>query len=618
MSALAAVCGEGRGHADAVRRMLDAAAHRARRPSRVHDAGSAALGLRAHRADAPDLVIGPRTRHAVVFDGRLDNASDLAAALGVARDAGDAALVLAAFDRWSEAAPVHLLGDFAFVIWDAAAQRLFCARDAFGQRPLFYASVAGIAVVGSEPQQVLAHPLVPEDVNEGAIAEHLAGSPTTVGETVWTHVLRVPPAHRLSISASGARLSRYWQFPDVPPVAMAPDDDYRRAFLDVLRAAVRARVGDAQRGVGVFLSGGIDSSAIAAIAARLHSEGTAPPVRAYSLAYPKAPCDETRYIDAVVERWTLPSIRLDATAPPREQIVAEIARYRDLPAFPNGSSLDPLRARAAQDVDIVLTGYGGDEWFTGSPLHAADLVREGRVVAAARQMWADAARRGGISGRAALLRHVGAPLVPRSLKPVARAIAGVRPPSFAWIRPEFAARTGLRDRLERPARPGYTRAVHREIDAIVASAQQVIGDELEERAAAAAGIEQRHPFNDRRVAEFGFALPDSQRRRGACTKWIVGSALADDLPELVRSRRDKAEFSGIFVDAIEQLGGRALFERLRIADAGWVDAQAAVERYDRLRALYTRGDAAYIAIAGPLWNIAAVELWFRHTEGVAS
>ena len=93
---------------------------------------------------------------------------------------------------------------------------------------------------------------------------------------------------------------------------------------------------------------------------------------------------------------------------------------------------------------------------------------------------------------------------------------------------------------------------------------------------------------------------------------------ADLTLQTVRVRRDKAEFSPIFVDAIGQLGGRRFFEQLHTADAGWVDGAIAVAQHDRLTALYSDRDGAYIPIAGSLWAIAAVELWFRHTRGATS
>jgi len=602
MSAIAAVfSADGRDHLDAAAAMLDAAAHRGGGAPRTWSAGPVVLGCRPRQRS--DLICGvqPNGGHAVVFDGRLDHRDELIAALSFPKDATDAALVVAAYERWRDHAPACLLGDFAFALWDANLQRLFCARDVFGQRPLFYGCSGDLVAIGSEPQQVLRHPAIPHAINEGVVAEHLAGRPATVDETVWRSVKRLPPAHVLVVSSAGTRAYRYWEFDPGTSVEHASAEGYAEQFAHLFEAAVKCRVRDAGRGVGVFLSGGVDSAAVAGVAARLHGAGETPAVHGFSITFPNASCDETPYIDAVARHAGIRSTRLDAVAPTRSRVEAEIGRYRDLPAFPHGLILDPLRIRAATDVDVVLTGYGGDEWFSGRrPLQIADLVFSGG------------------RPRAALARALIAPFIPRSIKPVARAIAGPQFPAFDWIRPELIARSGLRDRLRRPDAKTFRTGVQRDIHAITSSAVQVIGDELEDRAGAFAGIEQRQPFNDRRVAEFGFALPDSQRWSGDETKVVVRRALARELPDAVLRRRDKAEFSSTFVETVEALGGRRLFDDLLTARAGWVRGAAAVARYDRLVDLYSRGDAAYIAFTGSVWAVVAVELWLRHIEGATA
>jgi len=278
--------------------------------------------------------------------------------------------------------------------------------------------------------------------------------------------------------------------------------------------------------------------------------------------------------------------------------------------------LDPLRRRAAAEVDVVLTGYGGDDWFTGSPLHTADLLREGRVLAAARQYRHDVALPGRGFTRAGLLRAAVAPVLPRAARAVLRPVAGSRRPSYDWIRPEFAARVGLTDRLRRPAARAWRTLVQGEIHKVANSPQQLVGDEREDRAAAAAGIDQRHPFNDRRLAEFGFALPESQRWAGGQTKVVMRRALKTVLPASVLARNDKAEFSSTLVDTIEGLGGRAFFSRLRVAETGWVDDRVIQRIYDEMAGLYRRGDESYIPLADAVWSVAAVELWLtrQHKE----
>jgi asparagine synthase (glutamine-hydrolysing) len=608
MSALAATFADDADVEEAgVLRMLEAAAHRGPRTPRIVRHGPATLGHRgAHHDRSDQPFVDPQTTDAIVFDGRLDNRDELCALLGKTADHSDAALALAAYRQWSDAAPSMLLGDFALIVWDAQQGRLFCARDALGQRPLFYGSGARTPlVVASEPQQVRAHPAIGTRVNEGVIAEYLAGQPMTVAETVWADVRRLPPGHAIVASRGGVRVFRHWDFDPGHGAPCRDDEQYAMCFAELFRQAVRCRARDGEA-VGLFLSGGVDSSAIAGM---MSAGGFLPDT--YSLTFPGLSVDETPYIDAVVAHWGLRSTRLEARPPTRLAIEREIDRYGDLPSFPHGAILDPLRARAAADVQVVLTGYGGDDWFTGSPLHTTDLLVEGRPVAALRQLAQDAALPGRGYTLGGLARSCVAPLLSAGVKRVLRPIAGSRPARFDWIRPEFASRVALSDRLKPAAPPAYPTYVQREVHATANSLLTMLGDEMEERASAAAGIEQRHPFNDRRVAEFGFALPESQRWHGGETKVLIRRALGSLLPEAVRHRNDKAEFSPVVMQTFVELGGPDFFARLRCADEGWIDLPTVRRMYDEAVRLYTAGNEAYIRMADAVWGVAAVELWAR-------
>jgi asparagine synthase (glutamine-hydrolysing) len=615
VTAIAAILGPGEERD--LRRMLDAAAHRGPLPPAIWSSPFVRLGVRGSRrhGDSRSLLAEDTNGSAVVFDGRLDNRDELRGALGLPAEAESAAIVLASYARSSEEGIANLLGDFAFVLWDAPARRLIAARDHLGQRPLFHASIGGTAFIASEPQQLLAHPSLPSTINEGCIAEWLAGRPSTVSETVWSAVGRLPPAHVLTVKEGAQRVKRYWDLSSSPTMTSGSDEDYAAAFDDLFREAIGCRTRDAQR-VGVFLSGGLDSSAIAAVTARLARERDAPGVHAFSLAFPGLPVDETPYSSAVVDRWRLCGHVIPAQAPAPAAIADEIDRYRDLPPYPNGMILDPLRRLAAGHVDVVLTGYGGDEWFTGSPSHTADLLREGRVMAAARQFLHDRRLPGRTYTTAGLLRTAFAPLLPPWARAVLRPVAGAARETFPWITADFARRASLADRLRREPVPTFPTEVQRNLYRIVNGLPQVLGDELEDRAAAAAGIEQRHPFNDRRLAQFGFTLPERQRWRDGETKAVLRRALGDALPDAVRGRNDKAEFSPIAVETLELLGGASFLARLRIAEAGWVDAAVVQRAYEDMRRLYSRGDEAYIRCTDIVWNVAAAELWFTR-QGLA-
>ena len=516
--------------------------------------------------------------HHIAFHGRLDNADEVRSRLGIERTLSDGGLALGAWRALGASAGALLEGDFAFAVWDAAARQFLCIRDGMGQRPVFYAVLPHLIAIGSEPQQILEHPGVPREINERTVAEYLSGLPLTVDETLWTAVRRLPPGHALLATADTAQVTRVWDFDPAFDAGCRSDGEYADRFRDLFTAAVRRR---ATARPAVFLSGGIDSSAVTAMAASLTPAGGAR-VRGFSVTFPGRGCDESPFIESVTRFCGVEGSVLAAAPATREAVCAEIDRYLDVPAYPNGSVMDPLRQRAAaMGASVVMTGYGGDEWFAGRrPL------------------------RSGIGGAVRRLLPAG---VRRTIRRVRGASA---PPPIDWIASGFARRTNLGDRWTVSA-PAFHSAAQQEIYAVVRSATQVVADELEERAASAAGIDQRHPFYDRSLAEFGLGLPEAQRFAQGRSKAVIRRALADLLPPDVAARTDKAEFSATFVDALEALGGAACFERLRVEAIGWVDGAAVRRRYARMMELYRLGNESYIPWTDGLWEVAAVELWFR-------
>jgi asparagine synthase (glutamine-hydrolysing) len=580
--------------------------------------GRVALGRSVCGPDShgPQPYVDRQSGSVIALEGRIDNLDELRTALGVSRhqEAHAPAIVLAAYTRWSEAGVARILGDFAFVIWDAPGDRLFCARDALGQRPLFYAICPGCTVVASDPREVLAHPDVPAAPNEGMLAEFLTGFAQTMDETVWDGVLRLPQAHALVVSDSGTRLVRYWDFDLTSVLRYRRPEEYDEHLRELFSRAVQCRTAG-ERAVGIFLSGGIDSSAIAGMAARQRDAG-GPEVRAFSTVYPGEACDESRFIDETTRRWGIPSERLAFVPPSRGDFEWEVDRFHDLPSDPSGASSHPLRRRVRDaGVRVLLSGYGGDEFFTGSPSHTADLLQQGRLLAATRQLLHDVALPGRGFSYLGLARGAVGPLLPPFARRVLKPLLGNPPRRFDWIPAAFAARVALRDRLKpRPEPPAGSHA-QRDACRVANNVQRAFANEREHRAARAAGNDERHPFLDRRIAEFGVALPESERWHLGVVKVVLRRALSDLLVEQVRTRNDKAEFSSSYAGAIAAAGGRRAFARLRSADAGWIDGRVVLSMHDEMIRLYTNGDAAYIRLADVLWTILAVELWVERGVG---
>ena len=565
---------------DDIRIAAEAARHRARAPVRVRCAGPVAL---AYADDVPDSCQpfhDPSSRTTLVVDGRIDNLSDLAGALGIERSASAPAVVLAAWRRWGLDCGAHLLGDFVVVVSDEAARRVVCIRDPMGQRPLFHGASAHRIVFGSEAHQVVRQLAVGPDAvrpvpNEGMVAEYLTGDPATVAETLWRSVYRLPPAHTLAITPSGVTVRRYWDFDPEARVEHASADEYAEHFREVFTRAVECRVRDARR-VGVLLSGGIDSSSVAGVAQAIQVAAGREAVHAFTVAFPGRPCDETVFSQAVVDKWSLAATRVDAVPPTRAALALAAARHLDFPASPTS------------------------------------LV--GRSVPRARRIGRCARRADGLRRRRLLHRRVVAADGSAARGPGARLGPGAGQPGAARSRSTPAAahvgrasgspavdcdrrsrrRAALEDRLRpRPVLPFPTREqqdCHRRPSAW----RQCLGDEMEDRAAHAAGIAQRHPFYDRRVAEFGLALPASQRGDGRryqdrsppCARCVSAASVSPPerrLPTRPSSRRRPLRHSRPSA-AVEA------FARLRSENAGWVDGPVIRQMYEDMIQLYSRGE----------------------------
>jgi asparagine synthase (glutamine-hydrolysing) len=262
--------------ADGCARMLSAQAMYGTHAAAQWANANVAFGRRLMRVlpeDAYDRqpLIGGDGRYVLVADVRLDNREELAEDLKIpkplARNFCDAAVLLAAFERWEEFCPEHLIGDYAFALWDRMRQRLLLARDPLGQRPLHFHRGKQFFAFASMPKGLHALAEVPYAANEDRIAEFLALMPEIGLETFYRGIERVEPGHIVTVTATGLVARRHWQ-PSRHRIALNGPAEYAEALRDLLDRAVRCRLRGAED-VGAELSGGFDSAAVAATAARL-------------------------------------------------------------------------------------------------------------------------------------------------------------------------------------------------------------------------------------------------------------------------------------------------------------------------------------------------------------
>lgn len=549
----------------------------------------------------------------LTLDGRVDNRRELRAALeskGCAlRTDTDAELVLRAYEHWDEDCARHIVGDFAFAIWDGRNRKLFCARDLLGIRPFYYHFDGHTFTFSSELRPLLDVPGFQRRLNAGMLGEYLCDRITCRDETLYQNILRLPPAHRLALKDGVLRVSRHFDFDPGKSIRYGSDEQYAEHFFEIFREAVSCRL-RSQTPVALWLSGGLDSCSILGMAGHLVEQGAISnrQLAAYTLAFSHPDADERAYVSDATEMWRFAAYSVDIDNVHAEPLVSDIQRYQDLPDFPNLSPWQGLCAKASNNGSRVnLWGLGGDEWLTGEETHCADMLRRLQIPTLVRQFRHDLAfHRLGLDKSPSfpireLMQWCVYPLIPLGMKLTAKRLLRWSAPS--WISPEFARAVKLRDRLAQRAVPPRFPTMaqqrsHRQLD----SGFDALVYELVNRMEARHNMEGRHPFNDRRLIEFALALPEDQRWRGDQTKYVLRQAMRRYLPDSIWQRRSKADYT--FLDAeclVRERAGR-VFQSLRLADEGYVDA-------GEVREMHERCCEGRIEEHGPLWMILALELW---------
>ncbi len=207
----------------------------------------------------------------LVFNGRLDNRQELLHALGHSSAQGqtlsDARVILLAYQRWAEHCFAHLLGPFALALYDAGRRRVVCARDPLGDRTLFYYLTAKYLIIASEEQAILTHPAVSATLYSPRLAAYFACQAPADGTTFFAGVHELLPAHAMVIGANTSRTWRYWDVDPSASIRYRSEAEYADHFRSLLEQSVACRLRSAAT-PAVMMSGGPDSTSIAAIASR--------------------------------------------------------------------------------------------------------------------------------------------------------------------------------------------------------------------------------------------------------------------------------------------------------------------------------------------------------------
>ncbi|MBK7392224.1 MAG: asparagine synthase (glutamine-hydrolyzing) [Chloracidobacterium sp.] len=515
------------------------------------------------------------------------------------------------YEEYGENLVDHLNGMYAFSLWDTRKKKLIIARDRFGEKPLYYGVFDGQLIYASEPKAMLAHPSVKAELDLEALRHYLSYDYVPAPMSIYKGISKLPAAHMLTVENGGVQTRRYWNM-NWEPTQTGSIEDRAVELRDLLSDAVRMRlVSDVP--LGILLSGGIDSSTVAAFAIQHATER----VKTFSIGFEEDSFDESKYARQVAKHLDTEHYEEKLSAATAGDLISEIGIWLDEPL--SDGSLIPtfLLAQFVQKhVTVALGGDGGDELFAGYPMYYAHTV-------------------------AAKYARVPSILRKGFIEPVVKRLpVSTKNMSFDYKAKRFVRGANL-NTVERHhswfgsfSREEQTQLLTPEIlaasdDDIYRGPRELLAlcdatTEIEQmqfldinyymaediltkvdRAAMAVSLETRAPFLDPRVGQFAASLPLAYKLSGKSGKHILKKAMADLLPANILHRPKK----GFGIPIAEWLKGRLnplmhyLLASARLKDQGIFN----VEYVQQLIAEHERGTASHHK---QLWTLLVFQLWY--------
>ena len=578
-----------------------------------------ALGLQAREGERQAQSAGAGLpefagRWVGVLDGVLDNREQLHQELDLASQPTptDLEILIRAFGRWGPACIERLLGDFAFAIWDNREKQLFCARDPFGTRGFHYRTTPGSFIFATEAVQIAAADNFSAGIDEVAIAQCVAWGVSAPERSPFAGISQLAPGHWLVSDTNGITTERYWRPEEIAQVDGRSDSDWGEGFFDVLQTAVADCSSTTVGPIGVFMSGGLDSTSVAVLADRHAQNSTGQPVYTATYGFERlTDCSEARQVELVCRKAGLHN----------ESVVVDDLPVIDIPAERELSLESPLRYwHGAHDrlmnylagvgARTVFTGHGGDRLLGGVSVVYLDAILRSRWHLL-RDIWSPDAswpQAGSLARRLAqaflrptqrLLRTRGREFSNRGLAcitPELKKRARWQPPISL---PRLIRSQGLARGLQLAAwtdTGGFRR---------VLLAYNSLGKRY--------GVEVRHPFFDRRVVEFALSAPPDLLYRRGRRKVILREAMRTLIPKEIYSAPVTAGFGSYVFESIS--GPRAEVVRQLLTNSEL--AKHGIVRGRKLRQIHEhslrQGAASF-----PVCNAVSAELWLNQLKEVVS
>jgi asparagine synthase (glutamine-hydrolysing) len=554
----------------------------------------------------------------IVFNGEIYNHAELRAALEARghryRTHSDTETIVHLYEEYGRDCVKHLRGMFAFALWDRRKRVLFAARDRLGIKPFYYRWDGRTFLFGSEIKSVLAYPGIAAEFNRGTLAEYLAFGYITGADTMFAGIRKLMPGHTLELPEQGEpRIEQYWDLTTEVDQEPRPRDYYVKTYRDLLEGAVSSHL-MSDVPLGVFLSGGLDSSAIAALTSKARGDR----IQTFSVGYGEEAFSELVYAREVAEHIKSEHYEVRLS---REEFFNNLPRliwHEDEPiVWPSSVSLYFVARLAREKVTVVLTGEGSDETLAGYTRYAWTLLNS-RMDRVYRSITPDAVRRW---VRAAIQASPLKSSLHRQLQHTSLVRDGNSWSSFYFDNFFSAFAASQQSDLLTPA----TRAEAGDAYAGSLGAwERSRGDLLhrllytdinsyliellmkQDQMSMAASVESRVPFLDHVLVEFTARIPARYSIAGMAGKVILKKAVEDLLPKSIVYRKKMGfptpwEYwlAGPQLDDLEHLllGPRSTERRLF--------------RVEALKRIFAEHRAKMRDHGNQIWRLINLEIWQR-------
>jgi asparagine synthase (glutamine-hydrolysing) len=520
----------------------------------------------------------------LVSDARIDNREELLDQLWTSLDnsiiVSDSDLILAAYIKWGKSCPEHLIGDFAFAIWDSTKAVLFAARDGMNMRTLYYLHTAYGLCLASEEEQLLNHPAMTPQPSELGLAGWLSGWPDPM-ISMFDGVDVLPPGHSLTADANSTTIRKFWDIDPEKQIRYRQLQDYEAHLHELLCRAVEDRLHSSSEVVVTQMSGGMDSTTVTALAKQA-AEKQCKKLLVLSHSYHSTSCcDETQRIHAMLKHLCIDDFHfLPAEQHTDLDFQTLYPPIRDCPGTVlSPRYIDEMTIIKAAGAQVLLTGSGGDEMTWGHSLTYSQRLLSGElkviweVISGCREMQLPLLR--------SLRQLFVNPFMPSCLK---RAL-GRSPGSFKlpdWVPKTAIHRLGLQERLLAPSNTHFHNPALQARYEALKRTSTLNSVRSYARTGAEHGIDVRHPFFDTRIAEFSFAIPDDLWIREGYPKWLLRKTMDSVLPNSVCWNRHKVIFDSFFSELIRKQPDniRGILSDTRLQEMGLLDNRKLLAAYN--------------------------------------